>query len=315
MSEFKKRSSSKASSPENSALDAFSESNWNAEDFELAISSSLNQNLNDSTDLQWNEMLDSFNGEEFEDDFDSDSDSADGMNSNSDSEQNYRDSGNDFNDDFNDDFKDDFKDDFDDDFSDGFTGDTEQAQDDRSGSSSSEGLDSGNNPTDTAAKKKGEVLSGKSVFIRLLILIAAVLTGLGVLIKISVDNTSSDKESQERNSDEMVFQESSDDQDLSEMSSEDVLVVSSEASVSSEQTEETHNYKQLKKGDRNENVLKMQNRLCELGYLSDTSCTGYYGDYTVKKVKQFQKAAGLSETGKADPVTLERLYSKDAPKA
>ena len=165
------------------------------------------------------------------------------------------------------------------------------------------------------------MLSGKSVFIRLLILIAAVLTGLGVLIKISVDNTSSDKESQERNSGETVLQESSDGQDLSEMTSEDVLEISSEndtsseASASSEETEETHNYKQLKKGDRNENVLKMQNRLCELGYLSATSCTGYYGDYTVKKVKQFQKAAGLKETGTADPVTLERLYSKDAPKA
>lgn len=87
----------------------------------------------------------------------------------------------------------------------------------------------------------------------------------------------------------------------------------SEAVSSEEETQ--HSYKTLKKGDKNENVLLMQNRLCELGYCTTDSCTGYYGDYTEKKVKRFQKAAGLEQTGTADKTTLERLYAKDAPRA
>lgn len=72
-------------------------------------------------------------------------------------------------------------------------------------------------------------------------------------------------------------------------------------------------YKALKLGDKNDDVKKMQLRLKELGYISDNSCTGYYGNYTQKVIKIFQKKAGLKATGDADTETLKRLYADDAP--
>lgn len=72
--------------------------------------------------------------------------------------------------------------------------------------------------------------------------------------------------------------------------------------------------KTLRPGAENDEVLRMQKRLAELGYMSQESCTGYYGDYTKKKVKAFQKNAGLKQTGIADVKTLKRLYADDAPK-
>ena len=78
-------------------------------------------------------------------------------------------------------------------------------------------------------------------------------------------------------------------------------------------TSEAIHYEALSPGQRSDDVLKMQNRLKQLGYISQDSCTGYYGDYTKKMIKMFQKKAGLKQTGVADPKTLARLYSDDAP--
>ena len=72
-------------------------------------------------------------------------------------------------------------------------------------------------------------------------------------------------------------------------------------------------YRTLRLGSKGEDVRNMQLRLKELGYLQENSCTGYYGDYTQKIIKRFQKKAGLKATGVADPQTLERLYADDAP--
>ena len=73
-------------------------------------------------------------------------------------------------------------------------------------------------------------------------------------------------------------------------------------------------YQTLKTGDKNKNVTEMQKRLAALGYIDDKSCTGYFGEYTEKIVRRFQKKAGLPETGIADSETLTRLYADDAPK-
>lgn len=73
-------------------------------------------------------------------------------------------------------------------------------------------------------------------------------------------------------------------------------------------------YQTLKMGDKNDDVKKMQDRLLKLGYIGAESCTGYFGDYTQKVVKRFQKKAGLTQTGIADNETLTRLYADDAPK-
>lgn len=70
----------------------------------------------------------------------------------------------------------------------------------------------------------------------------------------------------------------------------------------------------LQKGDKSEDVRKMQNRLIELNYLAG-GADGDFGGKTEAAVKLFQQTAELEATGIADPATLEKLYAADAPKA
>lgn len=70
-------------------------------------------------------------------------------------------------------------------------------------------------------------------------------------------------------------------------------------------------YETLQEGDQSEEVLKMQTRLDELGYL-DTEYDGHYGSYTAGCVQEFQRLNGLEETGIADAETQRKLYSKTA---
>lgn len=60
-----------------------------------------------------------------------------------------------------------------------------------------------------------------------------------------------------------------------------------------------------------EEVLQMQERLIELGYLKGKA-DGYFGPKTEKAVVAFQLANGLKADGYAGPLTLERLNSPDA---
>lgn len=80
---------------------------------------------------------------------------------------------------------------------------------------------------------------------------------------------------------------------------------------SSQLEADTTEYTTLQQGDNNEDVLKMQTRLDELGYL-DTEYDGMYGEYTASCVKAFQQANGLQATGTADAETQRKLYSKSA---
>lgn len=73
-------------------------------------------------------------------------------------------------------------------------------------------------------------------------------------------------------------------------------------------------YKTLVKGDKNDEVMKMQQRLYELGYLNDDR-DGNFGTKTQTAVKTFQERAGLDVTGLADNATLTLMYSSDAPYA
>lgn len=73
------------------------------------------------------------------------------------------------------------------------------------------------------------------------------------------------------------------------------------------------NYTTLSKGDKSDEVLEMQNRLYELGFLLDDR-DGAFGKNTQTAVKMFQQAAGLEVTGIADSATLQRLYADDAPR-
>lgn len=71
-------------------------------------------------------------------------------------------------------------------------------------------------------------------------------------------------------------------------------------------------YTELKRGDRDADeataVLRLQQALIEIGYLSDAA-DGVYGGNTELAVAAFQRNNELQETGTADVATLEKLYS------
>ena len=74
------------------------------------------------------------------------------------------------------------------------------------------------------------------------------------------------------------------------------------------------NYNTLSKGDKSDEVVNMQNRLIELGYLTEAA-DGDFGSKTQTAVKIFQQVAGLTVNGIADSDTLNALYADDAPRA
>src|SRR5690625_88946 len=64
----------------------------------------------------------------------------------------------------------------------------------------------------------------------------------------------------------------------------------------------------LKKGVRDPKVIELKNNLDKLGY-GGITVTNYYGSFTEKRVKQFQKYYGLKVTGEADQATLSKIAS------
>lgn len=72
----------------------------------------------------------------------------------------------------------------------------------------------------------------------------------------------------------------------------------------------------LKNEDDNSNVKAMQQRLYDLGYITDKeNVTGYFGDVTKAAVNAFQKDNAIAQTGKADSKTLNALFDANAKKA
>ncbi len=68
----------------------------------------------------------------------------------------------------------------------------------------------------------------------------------------------------------------------------------------------------LQRGDENEKVQKLQERLMDLGYLAIDETTQFYGPATETAVTWFQRQIGLDMTGIADGLTQDWLYSDDA---
>ena len=69
----------------------------------------------------------------------------------------------------------------------------------------------------------------------------------------------------------------------------------------------------LANGSKGADVERLQTRLHALGYLSkSSSIDADYGNTTANAVKLFQKATGISETGKADNGTIKKLYAANA---
>lgn len=81
-----------------------------------------------------------------------------------------------------------------------------------------------------------------------------------------------------------------------------------------EPTAEPATYANLQKGDESNDVMKLQVRLYNLGYLNDDR-DGVYGGKTQTAVKLFQETVGLTATGIADSATQAALYADDAPYA
>ena len=71
-------------------------------------------------------------------------------------------------------------------------------------------------------------------------------------------------------------------------------------------------YTRLESGAEGEEVLALQNRLIQLGYLTGTA-DGKYGTQTQNAIKLFQKALGISQTGIANVSLQEKLYAANAP--
>lgn len=68
---------------------------------------------------------------------------------------------------------------------------------------------------------------------------------------------------------------------------------------------------ELKIGDEGDDVLRLQNRLQELGYLF-VQPTGLFAEGTEQSVKDFQLLNGMVVTGVADEATLTLLFSDEA---
>lgn len=73
-------------------------------------------------------------------------------------------------------------------------------------------------------------------------------------------------------------------------------------------------YAKLQKGSSGADVINLQTRLKELGYLKD-AIDGSYGNKTKTAVQLFQQKAGLAVNGIADEETQRLLFSSSAPEA
>lgn len=72
----------------------------------------------------------------------------------------------------------------------------------------------------------------------------------------------------------------------------------------------------LKAEDENDNVKAMQQRLFDLGYVTDEeNITGYYGEVSQAAVKAFQTRNDIKATGTADNATLVAMFNENAVKA
>lgn len=67
-------------------------------------------------------------------------------------------------------------------------------------------------------------------------------------------------------------------------------------------------YKIIRYGDKGNSVKQLQQRLIELGYLSEGDDDGAFGYQTLRAVRAFQKANDLTADGDAGPNTLTQLY-------
>ena len=69
----------------------------------------------------------------------------------------------------------------------------------------------------------------------------------------------------------------------------------------------------MEKGAAGENVRILQQRLIDLGFLTNDIADGKYGGNTEAAVKKVQKVVGLPETGTADQLTQAYIFGDIVP--
>lgn len=72
-------------------------------------------------------------------------------------------------------------------------------------------------------------------------------------------------------------------------------------------------YRTLRKGDKGEDVTRLQAELSRLGFLPASAVTGAYTTQTSEAVRRYQQAAGLAVDGIAGPLTQHRMYGTVPP--
>ncbi|MGI6256403.1 MAG: peptidoglycan-binding protein, partial [Acutalibacter sp.] len=75
--------------------------------------------------------------------------------------------------------------------------------------------------------------------------------------------------------------------------------------------EQQANYQTLQQGDQGDSVVAIQERLEQLGYLTE-AFDGHYGATTADCISRFQTANGIEATGIADPATQAALFAEGA---
>ena len=94
----------------------------------------------------------------------------------------------------------------------------------------------------------------------------------------------------------------------------EVTPTATPAATTEAPTQRVIEWKTLRKGDAGDAVSQLQEALIQLGYLSGKA-DGTYGAQTVKAVKAFQKANGLTADGTAGPETQRALFGGNAKAA
>lgn len=90
-----------------------------------------------------------------------------------------------------------------------------------------------------------------------------------------------------------------------------VLALAAEGDPARSQ-EAASQYKTLRQGDTDDVVSDIQIRLMELEYLEGDEPTDFFGEQTEEALKRFQRVHHMTETGVADELTQELLFSGTA---
>ncbi len=94
-----------------------------------------------------------------------------------------------------------------------------------------------------------------------------------------------------------------------ETKKKDRIEVAQTSAVDESEDEDTST--SFENGDYDDEIVKIQQRLIDLGYLNGDA-DGSFGDMTQAAVSLFQEINGITQTGVADEFTVEVLYSIDA---